>query len=126
MAVLIGIAAGMALASFLVAFMTWISIGNQIRELSARVKDYLLITPTSPGVQGAISARLFEAMKEVCETAKAHADAHDRWEKGEQNGTALMSDVEALRREWHEASRTAEAAVDRLKKIEETHGIAKR
>jgi hypothetical protein len=37
-----------------------------------------------------------------------------------------MSDVEALRREWHEASRTAEAAVDRLKKIEETHGIAKR
>lgn len=121
MAVLIGIAAGMAFAAFLAVFLAWSSLGNQICTLSNRVKDYVLVTPMSPGVKGAVTTQLFEAMKEVCETAKAHADAEHRLNGVRKNGTALVSDEEMIREEWLKAGRVFAASVDRLKKIEGVH-----
>lgn len=126
MAVLMGIAAGMAFAAFVTAFLAWTSTGNQIRVLSERVKDYLLITPTSPGVKGAVTAQLFEAMKDVCETAKAEADAHKEHTSAQNNKTSLVSDVELLWRVWRKATQDSEAAVERLRKIEGSYQIAKR
>ena len=121
MGILIGVAAGMALAAFVTVFFTWCSLGCQIRTLSGRVKDYLLITPSSPGAKGVISVTLFEAMKELCEAAKADNDTLIRWGEAKKNPSAWVADVDALYDEHSKAEKNFKAALDRLRKIEGTH-----
>lgn len=120
MAILIGIAAGMAFAAFVTAFLAWSFLGRQIRTLSGRVKDYLVIAPASPGAKGVISVTLFEAMKELCDAAKATGDTLNRWAEAKKNESAMVADVNVLYDKHAKAEKEFKAAVDRLKKIEAT------
>lgn len=122
----IGIIGICLFATFLGAFLTYVSLSKQVERLSERVKDYLLITPASPGVKGAITAQLFEAMKDVCEAAKVEADAHKEHTSAQNNKTSLVSDVDLLWKAWRKAEQDFEAAVDRLRKIEGTRQIGQR
>ncbi len=117
MSVLIGIAAGMTFAAFVTTFLAWVSVEKKIMILSSRVKDYLVITP-GPGVQGAVSARLFEAMKDVCTAAMAKAKAEKDHTAVHSNKTALMSDVDLLWKAKRKTEEDLDAAVERYKKIE--------
>lgn len=119
MEILIGIAAGMAFVAFLTAFLAWISITNRLMVLGVQMKDYLLITPDRPGVKGAISAQLFEAMKEVCEAAKAQRQAESDHDQAKENKTGLVGDIQLCWDEYMKTMRQFKAAVDRLAKIEE-------
>lgn len=114
------IVAGFGILIALVGGFAWTSVSAQIRILSERVKDYMLVTPNSPGVQGVISARLFEAMKDVCDTGKVRVEAHRAYQAAYANATMLMSDVDQLMKSSTKADRDHENAVDRLKKIEES------
>lgn len=118
MAILIGIAAGLAFAAFLTAFLAWTSLTNRLRDLDMRVKDYLLITPDRPGVKGAISAQFFEAMKDVCEAAKAKRQAERDHDQARENKTGLVGDIQLCWDEYMKADRGFKAALERLMKIE--------
>lgn len=121
MGIFIGVAVGIAFAVFVTTFLAWYSVGRQIRTMSDRVKDYLLISPTSPGAKGVISVTLFEAMRDLCEAAKATGDTYTRWAAAKRNATALVADVDALYGEHAKAEKEFDAAVDRLRKVEGSH-----
>lgn len=115
----------LALLSLVVAS-EWSSVSSQIKTLSDRVNDFYLIAPDSPGIQGTISAKLFEAMKDVCETAKAKAEAEKQHNIARDRGTSLMADVSRYWQDFLKADKEHDSAVERLKKIDETHEIVKR
>lgn len=113
------------LLGFMVA-LTWATISFQIKTLNDRIRDYYLITPDGQKAQGVISARLYEAMKDVCAAGEAQVEANGKYKSANNNNTSLVSDVAQCLRDSIKADKELTVTVDRLKKIDETHGIVKR
>jgi len=104
---------------FVVVFLTRTEIVRRIEDLRGTFKDFLVIAPRDPaGVKGVISAQLYEAMREVCEAAKAQKVADDRHDAAKNTKSSLMSEVDRLWDARMDAWRSYHEAVKRLQNAE--------
>jgi len=109
-----------------VAGSAWATISFQIKTLNDRIKDYYLITPDKQMAQGVISEKLFNAMKDICETAKAHAKAEKQYHLLRNSNTAVASEAAKAWDCCYDFERALATAVERLIEIDEPHEIVKR
>lgn len=92
-------------------------IDKRIAEVGARISDVHLVTPTTPGVQGTVSARLFEAMKDVCDCGRAENQAEALHDSLKRNPVVLQAEVERAWKSYMDKIGFRKAAVDRYLKI---------
>lgn len=107
------------ISTFVAVFLTRVELVRRIEDLRGTFKDFLVIAPKDPsGVKGVISAHLYEAMKEVCEAAKAQKAAEDRHAAAKDNKTSLISDVDHLWNERMDAWHSYQETIKRFLKVE--------